>query len=86
MSAKVVIYTTETCPYCVRAKQLLQRKQVEFEEIKVKDDKMREELIKKSGGRRTVPQIFINDSHIGGYDDLAQLDQERKLDKLLKNQ
>ena len=83
MSAKITIYTTDYCPYCVRAKSLLQRKQAQFEEIPVTPD-MREDLVKKSNGMRTVPQIFINDQHIGGYDDLAALDNAGKLDALLK--
>ncbi|MCE3255087.1 MAG: grxC [Rickettsiaceae bacterium] len=82
--SKIIIYTTDYCPYCVRAKSLLQRKNAAFEEIKIIDDQMREEMIKKSGGRRTVPQIFINNIHIGGCDDLHNLDREGKLDDLLK--
>ncbi len=81
--SKVVIYTTDYCPYCVKAKALLQRKQIAFEEIKIVDDAMREAMIVKSGGRRTVPQIFIGDKHIGGCDDLYELDRQKKLDGLL---
>ncbi|MFT6333208.1 MAG: glutaredoxin 3 [Lentimonas sp.] len=82
--SKIIIYTTDYCPYCVRAKSLLQKKNVEFKEVKISNDELREEMIKKSGGRRTVPQIFINDQHIGGFDDLHKLDQDNKLDDLLK--
>ena len=63
---------------------LLQRKKADFTEIKVTDDKTREEVIKKSGGRMTVPQIFINEYHVGGCDDLYALDAAGKLDDLLK--
>ncbi len=81
---KVIIYTTEVCPYCVRAKALFQKKQVQFEEIKIINDEMREAMIAKSGGRRTVPQIFIGEKHIGGCDDLYELDRQKKLDELLQ--
>ena len=67
---KALIYTTATCPYCVRAKQLLQEKGIAYSEIRVDlDDAEREKMINITG-RRTVPQIFINDEHIGGFDDL----------------
>ena len=66
----VVIYTTNTCPYCVMAKKLLQQKELSYTEIRVDlDDEEREKMIARSG-RRTVPQIFIDETHIGGYDDL----------------
>lgn len=65
-----VIYTTATCPYCVRAKQLLQKKGITYTEIRVDlDDKERDKMISLTG-RRTVPQVFIDDQHIGGCDDL----------------
>ena len=80
---KIIIYTKEICPYCVRAKALLQRKGAQFEEIKITDDATKEEMIKKSGGRMTVPQIFIGDFHVGGCDDLYALENQGKLDKLL---
>lgn len=82
--AKILIYTTDYCPYCVRAKALLQQKNVEFKEIKINSDSLRDEMIKKSGGKKTVPQIFIDDQHIGGFDDLHKLDVKKKLDDLLK--
>lgn len=83
MPAKVIIYTSEHCHYCVRAKELLSRKQVAFQEIRVDlDPEQRTEMINRSG-RRTVPQIFINDQPIGGCDDLYALDREGKLDRLL---
>ncbi len=80
----IIIYTTNVCPYCVRAKSLLQRKGANFTEIKVTESSIKEEMIRKSGGRMTVPQIFINDFHVGGCDDLYALDSEGKLDELLK--
>ncbi len=80
----IIIYTKEICPYCVRAKSLLQRKGASFKEIKITDDATKEEMMKKSGGRMTVPQIFIDDFHVGGCDDLYALDAAGKLDELLK--
>ena len=82
--SKIEIYTTDYCPYCVRAKSLLKSKNLDFTEIEIKSDQDRMDLIKKSQGRRTVPQIFINDKHIGGFDDLDQLNKDKKLDELLK--
>ncbi|MBU6339589.1 MAG: glutaredoxin 3 [Rickettsiales bacterium] len=81
---QIIVYSKEVCPYCVSAKNLIKRKGAEFTEIKVTDDKIRDEMIKKSGGRMTVPQIFIGEKHIGGYDDLRALDLKGELDKLLK--
>lgn len=82
--AEVVIYTTSMCPYCYRAKALLTQKGVTFTEIDVgMDPSRREEMIKRADGRRTVPQIFINEQHIGGSDDLYALDAKGKLDPLL---
>ena len=81
--AKVIIYSKEQCPYCKMAKELLQSRNVHFEEIRVDlDDSKREEMMRLSN-RRTVPQIFINDQPIGGYDDLAALAKSGKLDQLL---
>ena len=81
---KITIYTTPICPYCVRAKQLLKKKGADFEEIDVfMDTKARKEMEDKSGGARTVPQIFIGDVHVGGSDDLYALDHDGKLDPLL---
>ncbi len=82
--SEIIIYTTPTCPYCVRAKSLLQSKGVSWEEIDVAGDTAkREAMIERAGGQRTVPQIFINGEHIGGCDDLYALDQQGKLDGLL---
>ena len=81
---KIEVYTTNYCPYCTRAKDLLKRKGQSFAEFDVTDDdEGRVKLVEKAGGRRTVPQIFINDQHIGGFDDLNALDKEGKLDALL---
>ncbi len=81
--AEITIYTTKVCPYCVRAKDLLKRKGQAFTEIDVADDAAREAMIAKAGGRRSVPQIFINGKHIGGSDDLYALEAAGKLDPLL---
>lgn len=82
--ADIEIYTTKICPYCVRAKSLLQKKGAPFKEIDVTSDaELRTALVQKAGGQRTVPQIFINGKHIGGSDDLYALDREGKLDSLL---
>jgi glutaredoxin 3 len=82
--AKVEVYTTDYCPFCTRAKALLNRKGVEFEEIDVTDDDdLREKMVKRAGGRRTVPEIFINGRIVGGYDELRALEDEGKLDELL---
>ena len=83
--ANVVIYTGAHCGYCTMAKQLLTSKQVAFEEVRIDlDADKREEMLEKSG-RRTIPQIFINDEAIGGFDDLKALDAAGKLDLLLAN-
>ncbi|PZQ43674.1 MAG: glutaredoxin 3 [Micavibrio aeruginosavorus] len=82
--ANVEIYTTKVCPYCVRAKNLLKAKDVDYTEIDVTgDDEARIALVAKSGGLRTVPQIFIGGKPIGGYDNLAELEEKGELDKLL---
>ncbi|RKG95202.1 MULTISPECIES: glutaredoxin 3 [Corallococcus] len=80
----VKIYTTTYCGFCVRAKDLLKRKGVDYTEVDVTgDDDARAKLVEMSGGQRTVPQIFIGDTHVGGYSDLAQLDKEKRLDPML---
>jgi glutaredoxin 3 len=82
--AKVVIYTTSTCPYCVAAKRLLSQKRVEFQEVKVDGDRaQRAKMTDLAGGRTSVPQIFIDGRHIGGCDDLFDLDRAGGLDPLL---
>ena len=83
-TSEVVMYSTTWCGYCQRARGLLQRKGVEVREIKVDEDpSQREVMVQMSGGRRTVPQIFIGSRHVGGYDDLAALERAGELDKLL---
>lgn len=84
IKANVEIYTWQTCPYCIRAKLLLQWKGVRFTEYKIDGNgAARVKMAERANGRRTVPQIFINHQHIGGCDDLYQLDREAKLDPLL---
>lgn len=84
MSAKVEIFTTPMCPYCYRAKALLERKGAAFEEIDVwAAPARRPEMVKRAGGRTTVPQIFINGEHVGGCDDLHALDAGGGLDPKL---
>lgn len=82
--AKVTIYTRDFCPYCTRAKQLLTQKNVKFEEINAgMDAKKKQEMIKRSNGGRTFPQIFIGDSHVGGCDDIMALERNGALDAML---
>ena len=82
--ARIEIYTTPYCPFCVRAKALLNSKKVAFEEIDVSDDDdLREQMVKRAGGRRTVPEIFVNGRIIGGFDELRALDLKGELDPLL---
>lgn len=81
--AKIIVYSTKVCPYCVRAKALLDRKGLSYTEVMVdQNEEARLEMMQKSN-RRTVPQIFINNQSIGGFDDLSALDQSGELDKLL---
>ena len=81
--SKVVVYSTTICPYCVRAKALLDRKGVEYEELYIEGNReLMREMLERSR-RRTVPQIFIGNRHVGGYDDLAELDSLGELDPLL---
>jgi glutaredoxin 3 len=83
-SPPVLMYSTTWCPYCERARALLQRKSVDFREIKLDDEPAeRATMIERSGGRRTVPQIFIGDRHVGGFDELYALDRAGELDALL---
>lgn len=83
---KIEIYSKEICPYCVRAKKLFNKKGFSFNEIDISNDSaLRDLMIKRANGRQTVPQIFINDKHIGGCDDLYALESENKLDALLKD-
>ena len=82
--AEITIYLTQYCPYCVRAKSLLNSKQVNYTEIDVGvQPELREEMIQKSHGITSVPQIFIGDTHIGGCDDLFAIESAGKLDAML---
>lgn len=82
----VKIYTTAVCPYCTRAKVLLQSRGVtKFEEIRIDNDPNERQKMVEITGRRTVPQIYIGSTHVGGFDDLAKLDSEGKLEALLKD-
>ena len=81
----VTIYTGPLCNYCEAAKRLLTRNKVEYKEIDIsKVDGAMDEMIKKANGKRTIPQIFFNDQHMGGYDDVRALEKENKLQDLLK--
>jgi glutaredoxin 3 len=79
----ILIYTTKICPYCVMAKRLLDKKGVSYTEINLDGEpELREEMMRKTN-RRTVPQIYIGDFHVGGFDELYALEQQKKLDELL---
>ncbi|MDQ1900758.1 glutaredoxin 3 [Paracoccus sp. WLY502] len=80
----ITIYTTRTCPFCIRAKGLLREKNVQYDEIDVgADPSVRAQMTQRAHGRRTVPQIFIGDRHVGGCDDLFDLERQGKLESLL---
>ena len=81
---EIIVYSTGWCPYCERARALLDRKGATYREVKVDEDPAeRQAMLTRSGGRRTVPQILIGDRHVGGFDDLYALDKAGELDKLL---
>ncbi|HJD55356.1 MAG TPA: glutaredoxin 3 [Rickettsia endosymbiont of Pyrocoelia pectoralis] len=84
----IIIYTLAHCPYCIKAKGLLDEKNVAYQEIEVSNftNEQKDQLIKKAGGKKTVPQIFIDNVHIGGCDDLFELEEAGRLNKLLENQ
>lgn len=85
--ASIIVYSTLTCPYCVNAKELLDSKGVEYKVVYVdKDPTQLAEMLSKSNGSRTVPQIFIDGKHIGGFSDLKSLNESGKLDALLKGE
>ena len=84
MAKKVIIYTTSFCPYCNRAKDLLKRKKIAFEEVDVTEDEKKRQALEEKTGWSTVPQIFIGEKFIGGSDDLQALEASGKLDELLK--
>ena len=82
--AKIEMYVTPSCSYCIRAKAILDKKGVQYEVIDLRaHPERRREMLKRAEDRRTVPQIFINDKGVGGYDDIAALDQKGELDSLL---
>ncbi|MEY3867687.1 MAG: hypothetical protein RLZZ338_1578 [Cyanobacteriota bacterium] len=84
MTAKVEIYTWRSCPFCIRAKSLLTKKGVDFMEYSIDgDEEARSKMAQRANGRRSLPQIFINDKHIGGCDDIHDLEYQGKLDPLL---
>lgn len=83
-AAKVVVYVTEYCPYCVQAKALLDKKGVSYETVDVSGDNAKRAWLAQATGRRTVPQIFINDRPVGGCDDLYALERGGKLDPMLQ--
>lgn len=84
MANKIIIYSTAFCGYCTAAKRLLNSKGVEFFEIRLDQEPHRwEEMLSLSGGRRTVPQIFIGETHVGGFDDLSRMDIQGELEPLL---
>lgn len=84
--ARVRMYCTRFCPYCIMAIRLLNKKNQEIEKIFVDDDpSLRQRMVEESSGRTSVPQIFINDTHIGGYTDMAQLDYNDSLDSMLES-
>lgn len=80
----VRVYSSLCCPYCVMAKRLLAGKGVRFEEIRVDEDHSRREEMMRISGRRTVPQIFVGETHVGGFDDLSAMDRAGQLDPLLQ--
>lgn len=81
---QITIYTTRYCPYCAAAKALLKKKGLQFDEIDVQDPSLRQQMMLKAHGRRTVPQIFIGDTHVGGSDDLHELERRGRLEPLLQ--
>jgi glutaredoxin 3 len=85
MQPNIEIYTWQTCPFCIRAKALLKNKGVEFTEYAIDgDNAARSQMAERADGRRSLPQIFIDDQHIGGCDDIYALDAQGKLNSLLK--
>lgn len=82
--ADITVYSSPFCPYCMWAKKLLTSKEVTFEEISIgHDPELFDEMVERSGGRVTVPQIFIGETHVGGFDDMSALDRQGGLDPLL---
>lgn len=83
---QVKIYTTGICPYCIKAKRLLDKKGVEYEDLRIDlNPELAADAVEKSGGLRTVPQIFIDDYHVGGCDELHALEKNNRIDSLLES-
>jgi glutaredoxin 3 len=83
--APVELFTTAICPYCVAAKNLLKQKGLEYSEVRIdQDPARRDEMLQRSGGRRTVPQIFVYGEHVGGFDDLVAADRSGKLAQIIE--
>lgn len=86
MTAQVTMYTTAVCPYCIRAERLLESKGIKnIDKIRVDLDPAQRQVMMQKTGRRTVPQIYVGDTHVGGFDDLYALDQAGRLDPLLNS-
>jgi Glutaredoxin, GrxC family len=84
--SKIEVYSSAVCPYCVAAKNLLKSKGLEWVEVRIDTDPaQRDTMLARSGGRRTVPQIFVNDQHVGGFDDLVAADRSGRLSQLLES-
>ncbi len=82
---EIIIYSTLICPYCNAAKQLLKSKNLDFQEIRVDQDRQQRQVMVEKSGRTSVPQIFIGEHHIGGFDDLNALNRSGKLDEILSS-
>lgn len=85
MAAKVLIYSSRLCPYCRMAERLLEQKGIQIEKVMVDEDPARRDEMTRRAGRTSVPQIFIGETHVGGYTDLAGLERAGQLDALLKS-
>ena len=87
MTNNIIVYSSNFCHYCVQAKKLLERLNLSYQEINIQNfPEKREEMLSKSNGKRTVPQIFVNDYHVGGYDELNTLVQKGEFDSILMNE
>ena len=87
MSNNIIVYSSNFCNYCVQAKKLLEKLNLSYNEINIQNfPEKRDEMLLKSNGKRTVPQIFVNDHHVGGFDELNKLVQKGELDSLLFNE
>lgn len=86
--SKIIVYSKNICPYCVKAKALLDAKKLQYDVINLDDfgPEKKDEMIKKANGKKTVPQIFIGSTHVGGCDDLFELHNQKKLDALLESE